>query len=687
MKRPSESELDGDRRVALRAQARRLIGPTHALVELDESGRVVFSSGSWVDAAGAPIAAASDLTQLVADGDRDPLRAVLARPSRETTEFSLSLLAQLDTERESGSPCKLVVSRIEAPHAPGIHTLVGLVGESLGSFSQLAGAPAAVENSPLAATEQSGSPPPMWTGFRQRTDRWLASRELTWNQVGVAALVVFAAFVLRTWDLSELPVGIHGDEALMGVDARRIVLDGWIGIYTPEALGQPTAPMYFTAPFEAFFGPSAFAVRIGSAVAGTLTVALIYLVAQRRFGHEVGVAAAVVLAAMPWSLHFSRIGFPLAWWPLTVLAAAALIDRAGQSGRRRDWALGGFAAAFGVYVYNSHWVWGAAVFVAVASWYVIGGRYTDRRISTLIWGPIAAGFTLVPMFRYMVDPTKGYGGHFRLVRRTNTPDWEQASWLERIGDVATWYAQAWKYLVWSPIPDGGDASGVIRQVPLVVAFFAIIGLLVVLYRNRTLFMAIALATIAVMPIAPAITVNGYVRRAYAMAPFLAILAGVGVVAAITLVRGLHVPSAAVLTVGVVAGLLLTSVVPYFTTFRDDGFQKWVFVEELESASQIIEQNTDRQAVFVNWYSGRHYIDYSSLTYRLPGLQGANRAPLDQGFADPMNIDLWDTPRAQLFLLIGPYVDQIDALVQRYPQGEIVARRQSPPVAGFLVPAP
>ena len=62
----------------------------------------------------------------------------------------------------------------------------------------------------------------------------------------VAALTGVAAF-LRIYNLAGLPQGLHGDEAVTGLDALRVMREGWIGPYVGSALGQPAGPLYFTA--------------------------------------------------------------------------------------------------------------------------------------------------------------------------------------------------------------------------------------------------------------------------------------------------------------------------------------------------------------------------------------------------------------------------------------------------------
>src|SRR2546423_235297 len=55
---------------------------------------------------------------------------------------------------------------------------------------------------------------------------------LTWEVVLLLALAAVAAFV-RLHHLSTFPNGLHGDEAVAGLEGRRILNQGWIGVYSP----------------------------------------------------------------------------------------------------------------------------------------------------------------------------------------------------------------------------------------------------------------------------------------------------------------------------------------------------------------------------------------------------------------------------------------------------------------------
>ena len=100
----------------------------------------------------------------------------------------------------------------------------------------------------------------------------------------VVALLFAGAAWLRFWHLVDIPGGFHGDEAVAGLEAGRILREGSIGPYSPLALGQPSGPLYLVALPVRLFGHTIWAVRAVSELLGTLTVVLLYFGLRRTSG-------------------------------------------------------------------------------------------------------------------------------------------------------------------------------------------------------------------------------------------------------------------------------------------------------------------------------------------------------------------------------------------------------------------
>lgn len=131
----------------------------------------------------------------------------------------------------------------------------------------------------------------------------------------IVLLVVFLAAVLRLWNLGGNPPHMTPDEAALGYNAYSILKTGKdeYGEFLPvifKSFGdyKPGLYVYLTVPSVSFFGLTEFAVRFPSALAGVVSVWLIYLIVRSLFADKrlLPVISAFVMAINPWSIYFSR---------------------------------------------------------------------------------------------------------------------------------------------------------------------------------------------------------------------------------------------------------------------------------------------------------------------------------------------------------------------------------------------
>ena len=92
-----------------------------------------------------------------------------------------------------------------------------------------------------------------------------------WARLILISLILLA-FGLRIWRLDILPPGLYFDEAFDGWDARRIAFEGYHPVYFAANNGREPLYIYLLALSVRLFGPTAYALRLVSALAGALTV-------------------------------------------------------------------------------------------------------------------------------------------------------------------------------------------------------------------------------------------------------------------------------------------------------------------------------------------------------------------------------------------------------------------------------
>ena len=131
-------------------------------------------------------------------------------------------------------------------------------------------------------------------------------------------LIILLAIFLRFFNLSSNPPSLYWEEAALGYDAYSILKTGkdFHGNSWPlvafESFGdyKPSLYFYATVPFIAFFDLTALAVRFPSALFGSLTVLVIYLLTKQFFKKSIiPLLSSLFLAISPWHLQFSRAAF------------------------------------------------------------------------------------------------------------------------------------------------------------------------------------------------------------------------------------------------------------------------------------------------------------------------------------------------------------------------------------------
>ncbi|TSC88446.1 MAG: glycosyl transferase [Microgenomates group bacterium Gr01-1014_16] len=126
-------------------------------------------------------------------------------------------------------------------------------------------------------------------------------------------LILFLGLILRVVWLDKFPAGFTADEAGQGYDAYSILKtgrDSW-GQFLPlfpRGFGdfKPPLYMYTAIPTIAIFGLNEFAVRLPTAIIGTLSILILYLLAKELFPEKIALISAFLLTISPWHMQLSR---------------------------------------------------------------------------------------------------------------------------------------------------------------------------------------------------------------------------------------------------------------------------------------------------------------------------------------------------------------------------------------------
>jgi len=126
-------------------------------------------------------------------------------------------------------------------------------------------------------------------------------------------LILFIGFCLRFYRLANLP--LYGDELTMVYDSYSLLRTGkdQLGNFLPLTFkmgaGRPAGYVYFSIPFVAIFGPTAWGVRFLSFLSGLGIIILIYLLGKKLLNERIGLIASLFTAVSFWDISLSRVGF------------------------------------------------------------------------------------------------------------------------------------------------------------------------------------------------------------------------------------------------------------------------------------------------------------------------------------------------------------------------------------------
>ena len=194
-------------------------------------------------------------------------------------------------------------------------------------------------------------------------------------------LLAVLSFGLRFYDLGNNPPGFFRDEADKGYTSYSLLQTGkdqagrsWPLFVRSLSVTTSALYQYLDIPCIAALGMTETAVRLPACLAGTLSVLVVFVLAQRWWGNSIALGAGLFVALSPWSLLLSRwanqsIGLTV-FVPLGVLFFARNVEK--QFASLRDVFLSALCFLAALYTYEPAQLF-VPVFVSLL-WLVSGSR-------------------------------------------------------------------------------------------------------------------------------------------------------------------------------------------------------------------------------------------------------------------------------------------------------------------------
>jgi 4-amino-4-deoxy-L-arabinose transferase-like glycosyltransferase len=524
------------------------------------------------------------------------------------------------------------------------------------------------------------------------------------------ALVLFLVLVagcLRLVHIADIPPGLQGDEAWMGLEAQRILREGWIGVWSTAGWGQPTGPFYWTAFLFSFLPDSTAVLRTAMALLGVATIPVLYLFVRTLYGRRAAVIGAFLLAFSYWHIHYSRTAFGLITAPL--IECAVLLFIAMGMKRQRCWpfVVAGMLAGAGLYVYRGY-IFFPLILVALWGAILLSRRDALRRLALYAaLFSLSAALTAVPMLVTIAgnyDDYMGYGGEvsvFNTYRyQDSVRDRGALSFISRqgiraievyfVGREFPYEAGPGSYRWYgADYTDGLGSMGLLD--PTTAGLFAL-GLGISLWRWRRWQYFVVIAGVMVGIAVVTCTVEwGENRRGIIALPLVFAAVGIGGDAFVTFIarihrRFQHVGSWILHGVWIlfILFVILWNVVFYFAFISSSETTRFAYAHELSQVCAYVRSLEDPKP-YVYFFSDSWSWDYEARLFQLPGVEGEDRSHKFGTFG----LRLSQGHNRVLFLFMEPYQGQVLVAQSLYPGGQCVEEMEDGRLVftGYLIDAP
>ena len=303
----------------------------------------------------------------------------------------------------------------------------------------------------------------------------------SWVILFILAIIIVVFF--RFYQLNQVPGEMFSDHAEKLLDVAD-VLNGQYSIFFPRNTGREAFQFYLTAIIIRLFGTGLtfISLKIGTALAGLLTLPFIYLLGREIGNRWVGLIAFFLAGIAYWPNVISRVGLRFPLYALFAAPALYFLIRGLRNCNRNDFILSGIAIGFGLHGYSPIRILPLVILVGVGLAWLSSKSWEYRK--TIFWNFCLLAFTaliiFLPLFRFAIESPTMFG--IRAFSRLTSieqplpgPAWQ--IFLSNLWNALTMFfysnGEIWVHSIpYRPALD------------IITAFFFFIGLVYILKRLR-----------------------------------------------------------------------------------------------------------------------------------------------------------------------------------------------------------
>jgi 4-amino-4-deoxy-L-arabinose transferase-like glycosyltransferase len=185
------------------------------------------------------------------------------------------------------------------------------------------------------------------------------------------------------------------------------VLHGQTPVYFARNTGREFFQFYWTALVIKIFGTGVtfFSLKLGTVLAGLLTLPYVYLLGKEYANRRVGLLAVVFTGLASWANIISRLGLRFPLYPLFVAPALFYMLRGLRRRSRNDFIWSGLALGIGLHGYTSFRIVPLLIVIGFVLFMLHKQTGDDRRkaLTGLVVITMISLVIFIPLLRYAVN--------------------------------------------------------------------------------------------------------------------------------------------------------------------------------------------------------------------------------------------------------------------------------------------
>ncbi len=219
-------------------------------------------------------------------------------------------------------------------------------------------------------------------------------------------LSIIVVIFFRVFRLDQVPAEMFSDHAEKLLDVADI-LNGKTRIFFPRNTGREAIQFYLTVVIIRLFntGLSFISLKIGTALAGLLTLPYIYLIGKEIHNRWTGLLAFAIAGMAYWPNVISRVGLRFPLYPLFAAPCIYYLIKGLRTSQRNYFVLSGIALGIGMHGYSPMRIVPLVIAFGVIL-ALLKSSNKEHRLQ-IVWSFILLLFTafvfFLPIFHYMLE--------------------------------------------------------------------------------------------------------------------------------------------------------------------------------------------------------------------------------------------------------------------------------------------